>query len=100
MKPTTGVQFRIQEMAERIRELRAIMGLSAAEMAKKTDVTEEEYLTCESGQCDLNFAFLYRCALALGVNVTDIIEGTSPRLAGYTVTPARRGTADRRGTPG
>lgn len=89
MKPTTGVQFRIQEMAERIRELRAIMGLSAAEMAKKTDVTEEEYLTCESGQCDLNFAFLYRCALALGVNVTDIIEGTSPRLAGYTVT--RRG---------
>lgn len=34
---------------------------------------------------DLNFAFLYRCALVLGVNVTDIIEGASPKLSNFAV---------------
>ena len=82
----TGLEFKIQEMAQRIKTLREIIDLSPAEMALKTGVTEEEYLRCEAGEQDLNFAFLYRCALALNVDVTDIIEGTSPRLAGYTVT--------------
>ena len=82
----TGLEFKIQEMAQRIKTLMEIIGLSPAEMAQKTGVTEEEYLRCEAGEQDLNFAFLYRCALALNVDVTDIIEGTSPRLAGYTVT--------------
>ena len=55
-------------------------------MAAKTDVTVQEYLACENGQSDLNFAFIYRCALAFGVNVTDIIDGVSPKLKSYTVT--------------
>ncbi|MBO5911967.1 MAG: AMP-binding protein, partial [Clostridia bacterium] len=90
---TTGLEFKIMEMAKRISELREIIGLSTTEMAQKTGVTEEEYLACEKGERDLNFAFLYRCALALKVDVTDIIEGSSPRLAGYTVT--RRGEGQR-----
>ncbi len=90
---TTGLEFKIMEMAKRIAELREIMGLSTAEMALKTGITEEEYLACEAGQRDLNFAFLYRCAIVLKVDVTDIIEGSSPRLAGYTVT--RRGEGKR-----
>ena len=86
MKQMTGLDFKIREMAGRIRELREIVGLTPAEMAVKTDVSIEEYLECESGKSDLNFAFIYRCALALGVNVTDIIEGHSPTLRSYTVT--------------
>ncbi|MEE0807946.1 MAG: XRE family transcriptional regulator, partial [Acutalibacteraceae bacterium] len=86
MSTATGLEFKIQEMAQRIKTLREIVGLTPAEMALKTGVSEEEYLCCEAGERDLNFAFLYRCALALNVDVTDIIEGRSPRLAGYTVT--------------
>jgi len=86
MSSATGIEFKIQEMAQRIKTLREILGLSPAEMALKTGVSVAEYLDCEAGNQDLNFAFLYRCALALNVDVTDIIEGTSPRLAGYTVT--------------
>ena len=89
----TGLEFKIMEMAKRIADLREIVGLSTAEMALKTGVSEEEYLECEAGKSDLNFAFLYRCAIALKVDVTDIIEGSSPRLAGYTVT--RRGEGQR-----
>ena len=76
-------------MAGRIRELREIEGLTVEEMALKTAVTTEEYLASEAGECDLNFAFIYRCALAFNVDVTDIIEGYSPKLKSYTVT--RRG---------
>ncbi|MBE6659719.1 MAG: cupin domain-containing protein, partial [Ruminococcaceae bacterium] len=89
MQNATGLEFKIREMAQRIHTLREIVGLSTAEMAAKTGISEKEYIDCESGLSDLNFAFLYRCALALNVDVTDIIEGSSPRLAGYTVT--RRG---------
>jgi len=81
-----GLEFKIKEIAGRIHTLREIIGVSTLEMAEKTGVSEREYIACEKGESDLNFAFLYRCALALGVDVTDIIEGTSPKLAGYTVT--------------
>ncbi len=86
MEKMTGLDLKIKEMAGRIRELRDIVGLTVSQMAEKTGVSESEYLDCENGNSDLNFAFIYRCALALGVNVTDIIEGYSPKLKGYTVT--------------
>ena len=89
MQPISGLDFKIKEMASRIRELREIEGLSPAEMAEKTDISVEEYINCEEGRADLNFTFLYRCAMALRVNVTDIIEGHSPTLKSFTVT--RRG---------
>ena len=88
MQQMTGLDYKIQEMAARIRELREIQNLTVEQMAKKTDVTVDEYLSCEAGKSDLNFAFIYRCAMALSVNVTDIIEGYSPNLKSYSVTRA------------
>ena len=93
MEQMTGLDFKLGEIAGRIRELREIEGLTTADMAKKTAVSEEEYLACENGRSDLNFAFIYRCALAFSVDVTDIIEGQSPNLKSYTVT--RRGEGQR-----
>ena len=86
-----GLDFKLQEMAGRIRELREIEGLTQEQMAAETGVTLSEYQACETGQSDLNFAFIYRCAQIFGVDVTDIIEGTSPRLANYTLTRAGEG---------
>ena len=88
---TTGLGFKIQEMAGRIRELREISGFTVLEMARNTGVSVEEYMKCEAGESDLNFAFLYRCALAFGVDVTDLIEGSSPKLRSYTVTRSGSG---------
>ena len=88
---TAGLDLKLREMAQRIRELREIVGLTPEQMAGLTDVTAEEYRLCEAGERDLNFAFIYRCAQALGVDVTDIIEGASPRLSNYTLTRAGEG---------
>ena len=82
----TGLDFKIQEMAGRIRDLREITGFTTAQMAERTGMSEAEYCLCEAGGSDLHFAFLYRCALAFGVDVTDLIEGHSPKLRAYTVT--------------
>ena len=86
-----GLDFKIQEMAARIRELREIEGFSPGEMAEKTGVSIEEYLDCENGKKDLNFAFLYRCASAFSVDVTNLIEGRTPKLFSYFVN--RKGEA-------
>ncbi len=84
-----SLKLKIKEMSERIRTLREIEGLTVLELANKTGVSVDEYIACESGERDLNFAFLYSCASALNVDVSDIVGGSSPTLAGYTVT--RRG---------
>lgn len=91
MKQITGLDVKIKEMAGRIKELREIEGLSVEDMALKTGVSIDEYLECENGESDLNFAFIYRCAIAFNVDVTDIIEGESPKLKSYTVTRAGEG---------
>ena len=86
-----NLDLKIRAMAARIKELREIEGITIAEMAEFTGVTEEEYAACERGERDLNFAFIYRTANALKVNVTDIIEGASPLLSSYTLTRSGKG---------
>ncbi len=86
MAQITGLDYKIKEMAGRIKELREIENLTTLEMAEKTGVSEAEYIMCENGSQNLNFAFIYRCALAFNVDVTDIIEGSSPKLNSYVVT--------------
>ena len=92
MKPiTNSLDMKLQEMAGRIKELREIEGLTQEQMAAETGVSLEEYQSCEAGHSDLNFAFIYLFAQIFRVDVTDIIEGSSPRLANYTLTRAGEG---------
>ncbi len=91
MEQITGLDLKIRGMAARIKELREIENISPEEMARLTDIPLDEYLRCEEGMEDLNFAFIYRCATVFGVNVTDIIEGYSPTLKSFTVTRAGAG---------
>ena len=79
----------LQRIALRIREMREIFGYSTSKMAEMIDITEEVYLSYESGEVDLPFTFMHKCAQAFGVEITDILEGHSAKLSGYTVT--RRG---------
>ncbi|MBO4323351.1 MAG: AMP-binding protein [Clostridia bacterium] len=68
-------------------------------MAKKTEVTVEEYLKNESGEIDLPFSFIHKCALTFGIDIADLLEGHSPRLTTYQVTRAGKGktTVDENG---
>ena len=79
----------LMEIAERIREMREIVGYTEAEMAEKTEVSVEQYRSYEQGTVDFPFTFMHKCALAFGVELTDLLEGQSAKLSSYTVT--RRG---------
>ena len=85
----TDLKAQLAEVAERIRTMREIIGLSEEEMAQRTGVTLEEYRGFESGEHDFSFTFIFKCAERFGIDPTDLIKGTSPRLSTYTVT--RRG---------
>ena len=81
----------LSEVATRIKELREIMGFSVSEMTEKTNVTENQYLLYESGKEDIPFSFIHKCALAFGVEMTDLLLGSSAKLSTYTVTRKGQG---------
>ena len=85
------VTKKLAEVAERIEELRAIYGFSEEEMAQKSEVTLEEYLSFVKGEEDLPFSFVHKCALAFGVEMTDLLEGQSAKLTTYNVTRKGQG---------
>ncbi|MBO5281176.1 MAG: helix-turn-helix transcriptional regulator [Clostridia bacterium] len=81
----------LKDVAARIRELRTIAGLTEAEMAEKTEVTEERYKVLEQGETDFGFTFIYKCAHVFGVEIKDLLEGRSPKLSLYNVTRSGEG---------
>lgn len=80
------------EVSQRIREMREVMNLTTAEMARKTEVTEEEYLKYENAESDLPFTFLHKCSLTFGIEMKELLEGSSANLVLYTVTRKGKGT--------
>ena len=88
---TNNTLSQLSEVATRIKELREIMGFSVVEMTEKTNVTEAQYLAYESGKEDIPFSFIHKCALAFGVEMTDLLEGSSAKLTTYTVTRKGQG---------
>ena len=86
MQSFGSTSSKIYEVAARIRELREIAGYSQEEMAQRTEVSPEMYRLYEEGQTDFPFTFIHKCALELGVEITDLMEGKSARLTVYTVT--------------
>ena len=89
----TGMDFKIREVAGRIRELREISGFTVEEMAARTNQSVEEYIQCEAGSRNLSIAFLYRCTLSFGVDMSDLLEGRSAKLRAYDLT--RKGEGQR-----
>ncbi|MBR2376966.1 MAG: AMP-binding protein [Clostridia bacterium] len=88
---TNNTLNQLSEIATRIKELREIMGFSVSQMTEKTDVDETKYLEYESGKVDIPFSFIHKCALAFGVDMTDLLEGSSAKLSTYTVTRKGQG---------
>ena len=79
----TDLKTQLAEVAERIRTMREITGLSLDEMAKCTGVSREEYEQCEAGEKDFSFTFIYKCAQRFGPPCPP-----TPSTAGVTACPS------------
>ncbi len=86
MPTTTNTDNKLYEVARRIKEMRSICDFTVEEMAEKTEVSAEKYLSYEAGNEDLPFSFIHKCALAFDIGITDLLEGHSAKLTSYTVT--------------
>ena len=87
----------IQLIALRICDLREISGLSQEQVAEKSGVPLADYAAYETGEKDFSFSHLFNIAETLGVDISDLLTGESPRLKGYVLTRNGKGLAfDRR----
>ena len=76
----------LKEIGSRIKEMREISGISIAELATTAGVELEDFRRLEAGEFDPPFTVLHRCAVALKVDVTSLVEGHSTKLSGHVIT--------------
>ncbi|NLO86505.1 MAG: helix-turn-helix transcriptional regulator [Clostridiales bacterium] len=81
----------IRLIALRIRDLRDIAGLSIAEVAQRAGIDQIEYEAYEQGSTDFSFSHLFNIAEVLGVDISDLLTGESPKLQGYILTRKGQG---------
>ncbi len=80
------MDYSLKEVAGRIKDLREAKGYTQEELAKLTGVSVEDYKVLEEGETDFSFTFIYKCAKACGVEVVDLLEGTSTTLSSFSIT--------------
>ena len=82
---------KIQFIAERIKELREISGLSAASLAQELGISSNLLLQYESGTVDIPVGFLYKVSHKFDTELTAILTGENPRLHVYCVVRKDKG---------
>ena len=87
----------IQMIAMRITDLREILGLTQEDVANRSQVPLDDYIAYEKGEKDFSFSNLFNIAETLGVDISDLLTGESPKLKGYILTRNGKGLSfDRR----
>lgn len=84
------MNYSIKEVAERLRGLREITGITIDRICEKTGITPADYELVEKGEKDFSVTFIYKCAELFGVDLIEILTGENPKLKKYSV--VRKGT--------
>ena len=80
------------EISQRIRELREISGFTAEQMASELDIDLEIYNKYEQTGENIPISVLYHISNTLGVDMSELLTGKTPRLDTFCITPAGKGT--------
>lgn len=82
---------KILQIAERIKGLRELLGISEQEMCETLQLTPIAYADYEAGRRDFSFSLLYEIARKFGVDITELITGDMPRLSRFSLIRAGEG---------
>ena len=85
------MEVKLYEIAERIRCLREILGITVEEMASACMMEPADYAKLEEGNDDFSYSFLVKCAELLGVDTVELITGETPKLSFYSIIRKGRG---------
>jgi transcriptional regulator with XRE-family HTH domain len=83
----------IREIAERIKGLRDIAGISIDDMAKTLKISKELYQEYENGARDIPASLLYIIAQRFNVELTALLTGEDPHLHSYALTRKGKGVS-------
>lgn len=83
----------IQQVASRLVGLRDALELTPEQVAEACGIEVETYRNYESGDFDIPISFIQNLASIYGVQVPELLFGTSPRMSSYLCDPRRQGTA-------
>lgn len=75
----------MEQISQRIRELREILELSQEETAEKAGLKLEQYRSYENAETDLPISALYSIAAVFGTDPTVLMTGDNPRMESYTI---------------
>lgn len=81
----------IQQVASRLVGLRDALELTPEQVAEACGIEVETYRNYESGDFDIPISFIQNLASIYGVQVPELLFGTSPRMSSYYVTRAGKG---------
>jgi transcriptional regulator with XRE-family HTH domain len=81
----------IKIIAERIKELRVIEGISAESLAQELSIPIDVYNAYENGQSDIPVGILYKIANKFNVELSMLLSGENPRLHVYCVVRKGKG---------
>ncbi len=87
------MQERIKEVAARVKELRGILEIGTDEMAKYLNVSKAQYERYENGEEDIPASELYEISKKLGVEMSILLTGETPRMHYFTVTRKGKGVS-------
>ncbi len=71
-------------VANRIKELREVVGYTIEEFSKMMAMSKEEYEKYESGKTDIPISVLYEVSNQLDVELTTILTGEEPHLKRFS----------------
>jgi transcriptional regulator with XRE-family HTH domain len=87
------MQERIKEVAARVKELRGILEIGADEMANYLNISKGQYERYENGEEDIPASGLYEISRKLGVEMSILLTGETPRMHYFTVTRKGKGVS-------
>ncbi len=87
------MQEKLKEIASRIKELRGILGISQGDMASFLQMDQAMYLKYENGVEDIPASVLYEISRRLGVEMSILLTGETPRMHYFTVTRKGKGAS-------
>ena len=83
----------VQQIVDRIKELREILEVTQQQVADAVKVPIDEYVKYENGVSDIPIGVLYAIADYLKVDPTELLTGECPRMTSYTIVRGGKGVS-------
>jgi transcriptional regulator with XRE-family HTH domain len=81
----------IKQIAERIKEIREISGISSETLAVKLGVSTDVYLNYESGDTDIPVGIVFKICELFNIELSVMLGGDNPKLRIYGVVRKGKG---------